>query len=50
LQLMTQFYKQLKTSPTKAEALRKAQVEILKQKSLSHPYNWSAFTMIGSPW
>jgi CHAT domain-containing protein len=50
LQLMAQFYKQLKTSPTKAEALRKAQVEILKQKSLSHPYNWSAFTMIGSPW
>jgi CHAT domain-containing protein len=50
LQLMTQFYKQLKTEPTKAEALRKAQVEILKQKGLSHPYNWSAFTMIGSPW
>jgi CHAT domain-containing protein len=49
-QLMAQFYKQLKTSPTKAEALRKAQVEILKQKDLSHPYNWSAFTMIGSPW
>jgi CHAT domain-containing protein len=49
-QLMAQFYKQLKRSPTKAEALRKAQVEILKKKSLSHPYNWSAFTMIGSPW
>ncbi len=50
LQLMTQFYKQLKTEPTKAESLRKAQVEILKQQGLSHPYNWSAFTMIGSPW
>lgn len=49
-QLMTQFYKQLKKAPTKTEALRKAQVKILKQKSLSHPYNWSAFTMIGSPW
>jgi CHAT domain-containing protein len=50
LQLMTQFYQQLKTEPTKARALRKAQVEILKQKDVSHPYNWSAFTMIGSPW
>ncbi|MGB8698963.1 MAG: CHAT domain-containing protein [Thermosynechococcaceae cyanobacterium] len=50
LQLMIQFYKQLKLSPIKAEALRKAQVEILRNPSFSHPYNWSAFTMIGSPW
>ncbi len=50
LQLMRQFYKYLKVSPIKAEALRKAQVETLQKKEFSHPYYWSAFTMIGSPW
>jgi CHAT domain-containing protein len=50
LKFMTQFYKELNSSPTKVEALRKAQVKILRQKDLSHPYYWSAFTMIGSPW
>jgi CHAT domain-containing protein len=75
--LMTEFYRQLQTSPIKAEALRKAQLAMLKRevrlengkmhnsggdiplppslanlgdKNLSHPYVWSAFTMIGSPW
>jgi CHAT domain-containing protein len=75
--LMTEFYRQLQTSPIKAEALRKAQLAMLKRevrlengkmqnsggdiplppslanlgdKNLSHPYFWSAFTMIGSPW
>ncbi len=50
LQLMSRFYKYLKVSPIKAEALRKAQIETLQQKEFSHPYYWSAFTMIGSPW
>lgn len=77
--LMTKFYESLKTSPIRAEALRKAQVAMLKGKiylqngelkgfkqfaslslpkgsfqklhqSLSHPYYWAAFTMIGNPW
>ncbi|MFB8789533.1 MAG: CHAT domain-containing protein [Potamolinea sp.] len=77
LGLMTQFYQQLKQSPIKAEALRRAQLAMLKgevrlqggnlvtsnasfplppelvqmgNKNLSHPYYWSAFTMIGNPW
>ncbi|HBE20105.1 MAG TPA: hypothetical protein DEG17_17550 [Cyanobacteria bacterium UBA11149] len=75
--LMTTFYEQLKEVPIKAEALRQAQLamirgevrlengqlvtprgniplppELLKQgdTKLSHPYYWSAFTMIGNPW
>ena len=77
LTLMTEFYRHLREAPIKAEALRQAQVALLKgqarleegelrgsgeniplppelvnlgNKTLSHPYYWSAFTMIGSPW
>jgi CHAT domain-containing protein len=77
LALMTEFYEQLKTVPTKAEALRQAQLAMLEgrvrieggqlvsgevtvplppeladigDKDLKHPYYWSAFTAIGSPW
>ncbi len=77
LGLMTSFYEHLKHSPTKSEALRRAQLAMLKgeiklqdgqlittsgnipvptelaklgNKNLSHPYYWSAFTIIGSPW
>jgi CHAT domain-containing protein len=75
--LMTEFYRQLLSAPIKAEALRQAQLAMLKgevrlengkmhysggdialppsmaslgNRDLSHPYFWSAFTMIGSPW
>jgi filamentous hemagglutinin family protein len=80
LGLMTEFYRQLKTAPIKAEALRQAQIAMLtgqvrleegqlrgsddqrggvplppelansRDRVLSHPFYWSAFTMIGSPW
>jgi CHAT domain-containing protein len=77
LGLMTQFYEKLREAPIKSEALRQAQLAMLRgevrvQKGmlvtsgssfllpaqlallgdieLSHPYYWSAFTMIGNPW
>jgi CHAT domain-containing protein len=82
LALMTSFYNQLKDSPTKADALRQAQLSLLHKKvslqnnqmligdnnrslsisvplslrrnfkdiDTSHPYYWSAFTLIGNPW
>ncbi|MEG3989340.1 CHAT domain-containing protein [Microcoleus sp. S28C3] len=79
LGLMAEFYHNLKVAPIKAEALRQAQIAMIKgqvriengrlilsnlnkelelppelaqltNESLSHPYYWSAFTMIGSPW
>jgi len=78
LGLMTAFYTQLSDRKTKAEALQKAQLAMIrgevqvvdeqlqtssgsfplppdlleqfKGKDLSHPYYWSGFTLIGSPW
>ncbi|MDJ0702317.1 MAG: CHAT domain-containing protein [Leptolyngbyaceae cyanobacterium MO_188.B28] len=87
--LMAEFYNQLNTAPIKAEALRQAQLAMLRREvriadgrlhwsngdiellaglegdlmqefeealagfgdvDLSHPYYWSAFTLVGSPW
>ena len=77
LALMTEFYEQLKQAPIKAEALRQAQLAMLRGEvrlqgdklvtsrnsfplppnlvqlgdtDLTHPYYWSAFTIIGNPW
>ncbi|MEQ9355494.1 CHAT domain-containing protein [Coleofasciculus chthonoplastes] len=77
LGLMTGFYEQLQQSPLKAEALRQAQLAMIRgqvrleegylitpnhrialppelanlpNKELTHPYYWSAFTLVGSPW
>ncbi|MBE9042616.1 CHAT domain-containing protein, partial [Oscillatoriales cyanobacterium LEGE 11467] len=79
LALMTEFYSYLNDTPIKAEALRQAQIDMIRgnvrveggelrgaglgngillpptlshieNTNLSHPYYWSAFTTIGSPW
>ncbi len=47
--LMTSLYKELaQTGVTKAEALRRAQVSILKTQKFSHPFFWSAFILVGN--
>ncbi|MEL7359391.1 MAG: CHAT domain-containing protein [Cyanobacteria bacterium J06560_6] len=49
--LMDEFYTQLRAVPTKAEALQQAQLSLLhSDNEFSHPYYWSGFTMVGSPW
>ncbi|MDX2212055.1 MAG: CHAT domain-containing protein [Oculatellaceae cyanobacterium bins.114] len=77
LAFMTEFYRQLQTAPTKAEALRQTQLAMIRGEvqlvdgqlrgtedsislpanlahrqtiNLTHPFFWSAFTLIGSPW
>ncbi|NES95710.1 MAG: CHAT domain-containing protein [Desertifilum sp. SIO1I2] len=79
LALMSEFYQYLSQAPIKAEALRQAQLAMLRghvsiedgqlrgsgtrgeillppelatldNQQLNHPYYWSGFTMIGSPW
>lgn len=77
LALMTQFYQHLKQVPIKAEAIRQAQLALLRGQvtitqgqlilteaqinltpelaelsgsDFTHPYFWSGFTLIGSPW
>lgn len=48
-QLMTQFYQTRQTKKlTKAEALQKAQLNLLADKQYSHPYYWSPFVLIGN--
>lgn len=47
--LMVEFYKQLsQTKVTKAEALRQAQLTLLKQPETNHPYFWAPFVMVGN--
>lgn len=75
LTLMSEFYSQLKTAPTRSEALRHAQLSLLQGKvklegdrillsngqsvvlppnlsgtnlKLTHPYFWSAYTLVGN--
>lgn len=47
--LMTEFYQALSDSNlSKAEALRSAQIKVLKDPQFSHPYYWSPFVLIGN--
>jgi len=52
LRLMTEFYGDLRSAPIKAEALRQAQLTMLRlpNSDLSHPHFWAGFTIVGSPW
>jgi CHAT domain-containing protein len=46
---MTAFYEELqKGNVTATEALRRAQVSLIKSKDYNHPYYWSAFFAIGN--
>ncbi len=47
--LMEQFYQEIAQGEvTKAEALRRAQVAILKSDKFNDPYFWSAFVLVGN--
>jgi CHAT domain-containing protein len=47
--LMSKFYQELTNKQeTKAEALRRAQVAVLRDEHFSHPYFWSAFVLVGN--
>jgi CHAT domain-containing protein/Tfp pilus assembly protein PilF len=45
--LMKNFYSNLKRGKTKAEALRLAQVDMVKSKNYSHPFYWAGFILNG---
>ena len=48
-QLMAAFYQELAdTNLSKAEALRLAQISVLKDPQFSHPFYWSPFVLIGN--
>ncbi len=47
--LMTSFYKQLQQpKTTKAEALRQAQIQLIRQTDFRDPFFWSAFILVGN--
>ena len=53
LGFMSQFYNQLRGVEARTKALQQAQIRLLKESGrwdFSHPFYWSAFTMIGNPW
>jgi CHAT domain-containing protein len=48
-EFMVQFYQELlKPGMTKAEAVRRAQLQLLKQPEFNHPYFWASFILVGS--
>jgi CHAT domain-containing protein len=48
-QLMGEFYRVLQRSPgNKAEALRQAQLSLLRDKRYQHPFYWAAFVLVGN--
>ncbi|MBX7222124.1 MAG: tetratricopeptide repeat protein [Blastocatellia bacterium] len=46
-ELMTGYYRRLKAGEGRSDALRKAQLEMLKDPKRSHPYYWAAFIESG---
>lgn len=47
-ELMTEFYKLLAQGISKSEALRKAQLKLLKQSQYDHPFYWASFILVGN--
>lgn len=45
--LMEAFYRRLRAGTPTAEALRQAQLEILRSEEWRHPFFWAAFTLTG---
>lgn len=45
--LMVDYYKRLLNGEGRSEALRNAQLTMMKSKDRSHPYYWAAFVPIG---
>jgi CHAT domain-containing protein len=44
---MKRFYAYLKSGKTKDEALRQAQIDMIRSSNFSEPVHWAAFELIG---
>ncbi|NJN08148.1 MAG: CHAT domain-containing protein [Richelia sp. RM1_1_1] len=49
-ELMVEFFKQLSKNPTitKAEAIKRAQLHLLKENPQLHPYYWAPYVLVGN--
>jgi CHAT domain-containing protein/uncharacterized protein HemY len=45
--LMVEFHRNLVTGKNKAEALRQAELKLLKSRNYSHPFYWAPFVVMG---
>ena len=46
---MVEFYKQLaKSHISKADALRQAQISLIKEYGFKHPFYWAPFVLVGN--
>ena len=46
--VMESFYAGLESGQPKAQALREAQLAIMKNKDSAHPFFWAPFVLIGN--
>jgi len=46
--LMAEFYRELASSKTKAEALRQAQIKVLHDNKYNIPYYWAPYVLVGN--
>jgi CHAT domain-containing protein len=46
-ELMERFYRYLRAGQSKDEALRRAQLDLLREPATAHPFHWAAFEVIG---
>ncbi len=46
-ELMQRFYGYLKAGQSKAEALRSAQLDLLRGSRFTHPFHWAGFQLVG---
>ncbi|WP_204150336.1 CHAT domain-containing protein [Leptolyngbya sp. CCY15150] len=46
--LMARFYQELAQSPSKAEALRRAQVALMQEGDQIKPFHWAPFVLVGN--
>ena len=44
---ITRFYAELKTGSSKAEALQRTQIALLRNPRYRHPFYWAAFMLTG---
>jgi CHAT domain-containing protein/tetratricopeptide (TPR) repeat protein len=47
--LMSRFYDELRRGRRKDDALRDAQISVMKTKRYAHPYFWAGFQLMGDP-
>jgi CHAT domain-containing protein len=48
-ELMVKFYQQLDRAGEKAEALRRAKLDLIQTGRYAHPYYWAPFILVGEP-